>query len=211
MRVLLLEDEEALNEIAADQIRRRGHEVFSAVSIAEAEALLADSTKGIECLIADHRLPDGPGVALCVKCQHRFPKMAIAVVSACLTVDDREYLETHGIPYWRKPVLYSQVLEKLCAIRKPPPAAPVPPPSAPVLAMPVAEESAQSPRFQAPPPPPEVETDIASPSWPSTYEPKQRLNRATHLETQAPFPGKSAAAENRPSPARRFFSFGRKS
>ena len=208
MRVLLLEDEQALNEIAVQQIQRLGHEVVSAVTIAQAEAILADPQAKIDCLIADHRLPDGPGVALCVTCKHRFPRMAIGVVSACLTRADRVFLEQRGIPYWSKPILYSQVMEKLGATRPPPPVARKPPPNAPVLDRPIltAEPAAAASwklvdRLQT-----GAAEAEAGPSWPSAFEGKQRLNHANHLATRQPFTPTEEEPPAKKGFARRLFS-----
>jgi CheY-like chemotaxis protein len=214
MRVLLLEDEQALNDIAAEQIRRQGHEVYTAVTIAEAEAILADPASRVDCLIADHRLPDGPGVALCVYTQKRFPRMAIGVVSACLTANDRAFLEQHGLPFWRKPVLYSKVMEVLGEKAKPPPVVASPPPNAPVLDRPLVEVPEESTsaqpwklldRFTAVAP-----ADTNGPSWPSAVEEKQRLNHANHLATPPPFPVKAAEEPARKGLTRRLFALGGK-
>lgn len=212
MRVLLVEDEIALNEIAVAQMERLGHSVQSSHSIEGAEAILAEHADAIDCIIADHRLPDGMGVALCVQCKVRYPRMAIGVVSACLTRDDRELLEEYKIPYWRKPVLYSKVMEAMVEFRRPPVAMDKLE-SAPVLDRPIVAAP-------PPPPPPPPRPKPVSPTgdfWPGTFDPKQRLNHTVLTPgspSRHPMPPDEAgepAPEPEPKPGftRRLFSFRR--
>lgn len=204
MRVLLLEDEQALNEIAAEQMQRQGHDVISAASVRAAEEIISDPANRIDILVADHRLPDGRGIAFCIGVQARYPRITVGVVSARLNQDDRALLEIHQIPYWSKPVLYSKVMEQLVQSRL------APPPNRPVATAAPTSKTASPPRPAPPPPPvgrttpppppsaprpadgaprPHSRTHASSgPDWPSAYDPKQRLNHGNHFaDTRAPF------------------------
>ena len=64
-------------------------------------------------MIADHRLSDGFGVAFCVQCRVRYPDLLLAVVSGCLTHADIELMQQYNVPFWRKPMLYTQVVNEL--------------------------------------------------------------------------------------------------
>lgn len=117
MNILLLEDESELNQIAAIQLERMGHTVLPALSIREAEVILDEKADHIDCMLADHKLPDGLGIAYCVDCKEKYPHITYAVVSGCLTPDDISYMQESDIIWWEKPVIYSNVIKKIRDIR----------------------------------------------------------------------------------------------
>lgn len=117
MRILFVEDESELNELACGQLERQGHEVVSVDNVKAAQAVLEEGVDAIDCVITDHRLPDGYGVAFCVQCRVRYPKLLLGVVSACLVPKDIELMEEYDIPFWVKPILYSQVANELKQLR----------------------------------------------------------------------------------------------
>jgi DNA-binding NtrC family response regulator len=121
MNILLVEDEPELSQIAAEAIENMGHKVFVVAGVEDALIALEDEKKKIELMIADHRLPDGWGVALCLQCRVKYPDIRVAVVSGCLTPENVELLEEYKIPYWKKPILYSRVMRELLGPPKPPP------------------------------------------------------------------------------------------
>jgi len=113
MEILLVEDEPELSRLAAETIEQMGHAVTTVSEVHAAMDLLEKEPGKFKIMIADHRLPDGWGVALCVQCKVKFPQMRTAVVSGVLSPENIEMLEEYEIPYWRKPVLYSTVLKQL--------------------------------------------------------------------------------------------------
>lgn len=121
MNILLVEDEPELSQIAAETIEGMGHKVHVVAGVEDALVALADEARQIELMIADHRLPDGWGVALCLQCRVKYPHIRVAVVSGCLRSENIELLDEFKIPYWKKPILYSKVMRELLGPPKLPP------------------------------------------------------------------------------------------
>ena len=114
MNVLLLEDEPDLSAVACEQIESRGHKVFPALDIAHAKSILQDDSVDIDILIADQMVPDGNGSLFAI--QTKGDGLSVVVVSGQLSSTDVEQLEAHGVDYYHKPSLYSDIVEDL--IRK---------------------------------------------------------------------------------------------
>jgi len=111
MNILFLEDEVELNAIGVEQLRNLGHTVFPALDLAEAREVVEDNWQTLHLIIADHRLPDGRGIDYLMEIKQRYPRIKLAVVSGCLSSTDEETLEVAEIPYFRKPLLYRQVMK----------------------------------------------------------------------------------------------------
>jgi DNA-binding response OmpR family regulator len=118
MNILFIEDDLGMNELGTNQLRSLGHEVYATFKLAEAVDILNDDSIWIDLIIADHRLPDGRGVEFLVHLIDSECTIPSVVVSGCLTKSDVTALEKAGIPYFRKPVLYSTIIAKM---RRPPP------------------------------------------------------------------------------------------
>ncbi|MCC5805705.1 MAG: response regulator [Opitutales bacterium] len=116
MKILFIEDQEELNAIGSIQLEDLGHKVFSVFSVWEARDIYAKHKEELDLIIADHRLPDGLGIAFLEVLRESGCSIPSAVVSGCLTLDEQEDLARQGIPFFLKPVLYSDVLSHL--IRK---------------------------------------------------------------------------------------------
>lgn len=119
MNILLVEDEPELSQLAAESIQNMGHKVLTVTGVQGALEALKDEKNDIGLMIADHRLPDGWGVALVLESRIKYPRLKVAVVSGVLTPENVDLLEEYNIPYWHKPVIYSKVLRAL--LRPPPP------------------------------------------------------------------------------------------
>ncbi len=113
MKILFIEDQEELNAIGSIQLEDLGHEVFSVFSVWEARDIYAKHKEELDLIIADHRLPDGLGIAFLEVLRESGCTIPSAVVSGCLTLDEQEDLERQGIPFFLKPVLYGDVLAYL--------------------------------------------------------------------------------------------------
>ena len=78
-----------------------------------ARTYLNDPSLKFHLIIADHRLPDGFGIDFLIHQTKVSPQIPSVIVSGCLTAADAALLNRMGIPYYRKPVLYSHVVRKL--------------------------------------------------------------------------------------------------
>ena len=129
MRILFLEDEWELNEVASEQLRAMGHKVHSMLGIEQARRFMEEHPDSIDLIIADHRLPDGQGIKFVIGARRDNPRLKVAVVSGCLNEDDIALLQQEQIHYFTKPLLYSTVLRALT--RPPNSAMAVAPPASP--------------------------------------------------------------------------------
>lgn len=113
MNILFIEDERALAETGILQLEQQGHRVFPAGTVAEARRLLSDASNKIDCVIADHQLGDGFGIDFIIGAKAVNPNREYAIVSGYLNDKNIQQLEDHSILYFRKPLLYRQVLDQL--------------------------------------------------------------------------------------------------
>lgn len=113
MNVLLLEDEPELSAVACEQIESRGHQVFSALDIAHARAILKDDNVHIDILIADQEVPDGNGTLFAIETKSMTRGIKVVVVSGLLSSEDVKQLKSHNVDYYNKPSLYSEIVEDL--------------------------------------------------------------------------------------------------
>jgi DNA-binding NtrC family response regulator len=113
MNILFIEDEKALSETGVMQLEIHGHNVFPVYSISEAELILKDKSDPIHCVIADHHLADGLGIDFVIRAKATDPQREYAIVSGYLNDENIKRLEDHSILYFRKPLLYSRVLDQL--------------------------------------------------------------------------------------------------
>lgn len=113
MNVLLLEDEPDISAVACEQIESRGHKVFPAFDMAQAKSILQDDSVSIDILIADQLVPDGNGSHFAIQTKGMPDGIKVVVVSGQLSIADIEQLEAHGVKYYNKPSLYSDIVEDL--------------------------------------------------------------------------------------------------
>lgn len=113
MNILFIEDEPELQVSGVLQLESKGHKVFATHDLEASRVILSDESIKIDLIISDHRLPDGLGIQFIIEIREQFPDFPAAIVSGCLNHDDIEILERHQIPYFRKPLLYAQVIDEL--------------------------------------------------------------------------------------------------
>ena len=102
LRVLLVDDHEDTNRMLTLLLKRRGYEVRSATSIAEAVA--ANESGACDVLVSDMNLPDGSGVDLLSKLPSP-PTLGGIVVSGLSSDDDIDRVKAAGYKgYLSKPV-----------------------------------------------------------------------------------------------------------
>ena len=122
MEILFIEDEAEISALGAEQMRNLGHQVYQAANLEEASQILNERSKRIGLIIADHRLPDGGGIDFVIDRVRKGSRIPAVVVSGFLTMADVAVLNQAGVPFFRKPVLYSEVLRRC---RRVPPIHPV--------------------------------------------------------------------------------------
>ena len=79
-RVLVVDDDAAIRTVVAQALRRAGHDVTSAASLAELDRALALGAPDV--LVTDVVLPDGDGINHLASVAQRFPALPMIVLSA---------------------------------------------------------------------------------------------------------------------------------
>lgn len=143
------------------QLSQLGHAVVPAFDIEEARQVLEKDASSFQAIIADHRLPDGWGVDFLIELQEAHPNLMLAIVSGCLTKSDEQTLRDAGIPYFRKPLIYSSVVKRLRQLTAPPKASVQHRQEAQSPKVPQYDESGNLP---PPPPPPGKRLELPRPA-----------------------------------------------
>jgi two-component system, NtrC family, nitrogen regulation response regulator GlnG len=79
-RVLVVDDDASVRTVIAQALRRAGHDVMTADSLAAADRALADGAPDV--LVTDVVLPDGDGLDHARRVTERFPDLPVIVLSA---------------------------------------------------------------------------------------------------------------------------------
>ena len=79
-RVLVVDDDGAIRTVVAQALRRAGHEVSTAETLAQLDRALATNIPDV--LISDVVLPDGDGIARMAEITARMPTLPIIILSA---------------------------------------------------------------------------------------------------------------------------------
>jgi two-component system, NtrC family, nitrogen regulation response regulator GlnG len=113
-RILLVDDDEAIRTVVTEALRRDGHHVAAAASLAEQAALLASFDPQI--LITDVMLPDGNGLDAIPTILEKHPGLPVIVLSAQNTLSTAVRATEQGaFEYLPKPF----DLDELCrAVRE---------------------------------------------------------------------------------------------
>ncbi len=103
-RVLVIEDDAAINDVVATRLARDGHEVTQAFSGSEARLLLRDGNMLVDVVVCDLMLPGATGEELVGLIRGRDADTPIVVISARTTADARIALRKLGAAdYLTKP------------------------------------------------------------------------------------------------------------
>jgi two-component system nitrogen regulation response regulator GlnG len=78
--ILVVDDDAAIRTVVAQSLRRSGHRVTTAESLAQLDRLLANGAPDV--LVTDVILPDGDGLAHLASIAARFPTLPVIVLSA---------------------------------------------------------------------------------------------------------------------------------
>ncbi|MBM4372804.1 MAG: response regulator, partial [Deltaproteobacteria bacterium] len=102
-RILLVEDEEGVRELAREVLFAAGYEVECAASLAEARAAV-DAAPGFDLLFTDMALPDGDGLGLAIEIQAQEPRIRVLLTSGYVDHLHRwPLIREHGYRLLRKP------------------------------------------------------------------------------------------------------------
>ena len=79
-RILVVDDDDALCELLEEDLRRRGHQVFSARRVAAARDLLHQ--QDIDIVLTDLKMPDVTGIDFCAELQDNRPDLPVVIMTA---------------------------------------------------------------------------------------------------------------------------------
>jgi len=115
MKLLIVEDELALQESMKAYLASEGYTCESALTIKEAEEKICLFL--YDCLLIDVNLPDGSGLDLIKNAKKRNPNAGIIIISARETVDDRiKGLEFGADDYIVKPFHVSELNARIFSL-----------------------------------------------------------------------------------------------
>ncbi len=101
MKILVVDDEQLVRWFLDRALKKSGHEVVVASSIAEASTIL--NAEKIDIVFLDLKMPEGYGTELIDKLSDFPRKPKIVVCSAFITSDHEERFRREGIHMLKKP------------------------------------------------------------------------------------------------------------
>jgi two-component system copper resistance phosphate regulon response regulator CusR len=124
MRILLVEDDDALASVLADGFAEQGHETARASTASEGRERASSGRHDV--IILDVMLPGGSGFDLCRELRRRGVATPILMLTARDSIDDRVAgLDAGADDYLAKPFAFRELLARVRAlVRRPPTALP---------------------------------------------------------------------------------------
>ncbi|MEJ2200381.1 MAG: sigma-54 dependent transcriptional regulator [Desulfuromonadaceae bacterium] len=97
-QVLVVDDEPSAVRVLTAILEQEGHEVFSAMNVAEAKAVLA--AEDVDAVITDMKMPDGDGLQLYEHIKSGFPETPVIFLTAYGTVESAVNAMNRGAFYY---------------------------------------------------------------------------------------------------------------
>ncbi len=113
-KILIIDDDEALSEIAGEMLENYGYEIGYARKVDEAYEILTDTH--YDLILLDINLPDGTGFDICEELR-QVSRVPIIFASARSSIDDRVTgFEIGGDDYLPKPYSMKELLVRINAL-----------------------------------------------------------------------------------------------
>ena len=121
-RILVVEDEPGVRELALRTLRQNNYTVFAAASVSEALRIHAEAGEPFELLLSDVVLPDGNGLELVEQLLARQPGLCVVMASGY--TDERSRwpaIQARGLRFIPKPYPVATLLRTLHEVLQAPP------------------------------------------------------------------------------------------
>jgi CheY-like chemotaxis protein len=103
-RILVVEDEESVRDLAATILRKNGYEVFEAPNVEEALRIYEEQEGRFDLVFSDVVLPDRSGVQLADELLERSPDIHLLMSSGHASHRSQwETIKNKGLPFLQKP------------------------------------------------------------------------------------------------------------
>jgi two-component system, cell cycle sensor histidine kinase and response regulator CckA len=117
--VLVVDNFEAVLEIAADFLEQEGFTVVTARSGNEALKIAEEYAGEIDVLLTEEQMPGMPGAVLAARLRLLRPRVGVIVMSATLQGKTyKEYEAQLGAQFLWKPFTKEELLERVCEVRQ---------------------------------------------------------------------------------------------
>ncbi len=111
-RILVVEDEESVRDLATTILRKNGYEVFEAANVADAIAVFNREDGNFDLVFSDVVLPDRSGVQLADELSQRAPGLRMLMSSGHASHRSQwETIKDKGLPFLQKPYSLADLLK----------------------------------------------------------------------------------------------------
>ncbi len=111
-RILVVEDEDSVRDLAATILRKSGYEVFEAPNVAEAVRIFEQEDGRFDLVFSDVVLPDKSGVQLADELLQRSPGLRLLMSSGHASHRSQwDTIKEKGLPFLQKPYSLSGLLK----------------------------------------------------------------------------------------------------